>query len=311
MNQWTSNSTSGPWSDPTSSRKIHQTSRCLYKGLDELSGEHQGRGRFFFFLSYSCDFHTICLLNSGKFECYTHHQASRGGLSLNFKTARCITQHFQMSMQIYTNFWSKYMSSNIQWVGQQDAVCSGSKIPCELWCGHLATHSRVQSPVNAQWMPSRCRAKIPGRTKIIDRMGHVGTLVFPPKKTKKQPGVRIRLSSSKFLQTASVTTCCTAGWHPGECSDDSIAREEVRSSENERLRFSLVFGIQICICFLPFFCCKFFLRRFSWCDEFWCHPCQWHQPVTKHWFLSAWTARPWYVHQEIQRPLQTYTNMNV
>ena len=124
------------------------------------------------------------------------------------QTARCITQHFQMSMQMYTNFWSKYMSANIQWVGQQDAVCSGSKIPCELWCRHLATHSRVQSPVNAQWMPSRCRAKIPGRTKIIDRMGHVGTLVFPPKKTKKQPGVRIRLlSSSKFLQTASVTTC--------------------------------------------------------------------------------------------------------
>ena len=35
------------WSDPTSSRKIHQTSGCLYKGLDELRGEHQGRDRFF------------------------------------------------------------------------------------------------------------------------------------------------------------------------------------------------------------------------------------------------------------------------
>lgn len=227
MNQWTSNSTSGPWSDPTSSRKIHQTSRCLYKGLDELSGEHQGKGRFF--LSYSCDFHMICLLNSGEFECHTHHQASRGGLSLNFPD--CKMYHTALSDE-HANIYEFLIKVHVfkYTVGQQDAVCSGSKIPCELWCGHLATHSRVQSPVNAQWMPSRCRAKIPGRTKIIDRMGRVGTLVFPPKNPRSNQGFALDFHLPNSCRQLQSLHACTAGWHPGECSDDSIAREEVRSS---------------------------------------------------------------------------------
>ncbi len=211
-----------------------------------------------------------------------------------------------MSIQIMIELYNNNIDNNnfhIEW-----AIRRRVRIKNTMWTLMRRSCNSFESPEpsGAQWSPVDAEWKF-RRTKIIDRMGHVGTLValvFSLKnlRSKKKVALQIILdyhfqNSCRHLQSLHA---CTADWHPGECSDDSIAREEVRSPENERLGFSFIFGFQICIVFFvqKLFCCKLSPCRFSWCDEFRCHPCPLHQPVAEHGFLSsACTARPWYVHK--------------